>query len=172
MTKLKNLEDLFNQELKDLYSAENQLTEALPKMAKEAHDPQLRMAFENHLNETEQHIQRLEQISEQLGADLKGHECKAMKGLVKEGREMIDENASPDTKDAGLIATAQRVEHYEISGYGTAHYYAMMLGHTQAASLLETTLREEKAADQKLNNLAINNINQKAKVESDGRAVH
>lgn len=165
-SKLKNLEDLFKHEIKDLYSAENQLIKALPKMAEEAHDPLLKKAFEGHLRQTEMQKQRLEQICQELGMDPDGEKCKAMEGLIEEGSKMIDEKANPDTKDAGLIATAQRVEHYEISGYGTARHYAAMLGHNKVADLLEQTLNEEKAADEKLNDLAIEKINKKAQVES------
>ncbi|MEX0967974.1 MAG: ferritin-like domain-containing protein [Bacteroidia bacterium] len=159
---MKNLEDLFLHELKDLYSAEDQLVEALPKMEKAATDNQLKRAFSDHLEETKRHKQRLEEIGEKLGHKLTGEKCKAMAGLVKEGEDMIDEDAEARVKDAGLIAAAQRVEHYEISGYGTAHHFAMELGHNDLADLLNQTLNEEKNADQKLNNLATQRINQKA----------
>jgi ferritin-like metal-binding protein YciE len=163
--KLKNLEDLFHHEMKDLYSAEKQLIKALPKMAKEATDEKLKKVFEDHLAETEEQLERLEKIGKDLDLKLSGHKCKAMEGLIEEGKGMIDEEAEPATKDAGLIATAQRVEHYEISGYGTAAHYARKLGHAEAFNLLNTTLKEEQKADTTLNNLAKRDINLKAMAE-------
>lgn len=160
--KLKNLEELFEHEIKDLYSAEKQLIEALPKMAEEANHPGLKEAFKNHLRETENQKTRLEKVMELVGIKPDATKCKAMEGLVEEGSKMIHEDASPATKDAGLIASAQRVEHYEISGYGTARHFAKMLGHSEAAELLEQTLIEEKSADDKLNDLAIEQINEQA----------
>jgi ferritin-like metal-binding protein YciE len=162
MPKLKNLEELFHHQLKDLYSAEKQLLEALPKMAKKAQDPKLKEAFENHLAETEEQKARLEQVCEMLGISPGRLKCKAMEGLIEEGEDMIHEDADPEVKDAGLIAEAQRIEHYEISGYGTAHHYAERLGHTEVARILEATLKEEQNADTKLNKLAKGYINQKA----------
>jgi ferritin-like metal-binding protein YciE len=140
MPKLKNLEELFHHQLKDLYSAEKQLLEALPKMAKKAQDPNLKKAFENHLAETEEHKARLEQVCEILGISPGRMKCKAMEGLIEEGEDMIHEDADADVKDAGLIAEAQRIEHYEISGYGTAHHYAERLGFKDVAKLLQATL--------------------------------
>ncbi|RTQ45268.1 ferritin-like domain-containing protein [Hymenobacter gummosus] len=160
--KLNSLDDLFAEQLKDLYSAENQLVKALPDMAKEARDPRLRQAFELHLQETQDQVSRLEQIGRSLSIDLGGHTCKAMAGLVAEGKETISENATDEVKDAALIAAAQRVEHYEISGYGTARHYAERLGHAEAASLLSQTLQEEQLTDTKLNDLAKGYINQRA----------
>lgn len=160
--KLSSLDDLFAQQLKDLYSAENQLVKALPDMAKEARDPRLREAFMLHLQETQDQVSRLEQIGRSLSIDLGGHTCKAMAGLVAEGKETIGENATDEVKDAALIAAAQRVEHYEISGYGTARHYAERLGHAEAASLLSQTLQEEQLTDTKLNDLAKGYINQRA----------
>ncbi|WP_225307117.1 YciE/YciF ferroxidase family protein [Adhaeribacter soli] len=162
MPKLKNLEELFHHQLKDLYSAEKQLLEALPKMAKKAQDPKLKAAFENHLAETEEQKARLEQVCEMIGISPGRMKCKAMEGLIEEGEEMIHEDAEPEVKDAGLIAEAQRIEHYEISGYGTAHHYAERLGLTDVAKILEETLKEEQNADTKLNKLAKGYINQKA----------
>ena len=162
MSKLKNLDDLLEHEIKDLYSAEKQLLKALPKMAKEANDENLVKAFEKHLAETEKQLERLEKVCELLDIKPGGQKCKAMEGLVEEGEGMIDENATPETKDAGLIASAQRVEHYEISGYGTAAHFAERLGHTEAAKLLNETLKEEQATDTKLNELAKRSINKKA----------
>ena len=162
MPKLKNLEELFHHQLKDLYSAEKQLLEALPKMAKKAQDPKLKAAFEDHLSETEEQKARLEQVCEMIGISPGRMKCKAMEGLIEEGEEMIHEDAEPEVKDAGLIAEAQRIEHYEISGYGTAHHYAERLGLTDVAKILEATLKEEQNADTKLNKLAKGYINQKA----------
>lgn len=160
--KLKSLDDLFHEQLKDLYSAENQLLKALPKMAKEAQDARLRQGFEKHLQETQNQVSRLEKIGKMLDVSLSGHTCKAMEGLVKEGQDTIHEDATDEVKDAALIAAAQRVEHYEISGYGTAAHYAERLGHTDAAQLLRQTLQEEQMTDTKLNDLAKNYINAKA----------
>jgi len=162
MSKLKSLEDLFEHQLKDLYSAEKQLIEALPKMAQTATDPGLKKALESHLEETKAQKQRLEQVCELIGISPGRMKCKAMEGLVEEGEETIDENATPEVKDAGLIAAAQRIEHYEIAGYGTAAHYAERLGKTEAAALLSQTLKEEQLADTKLNKLAKGYINQKA----------
>ena len=159
---LRTLDDLFQEQLKDLYSAETQLVAALPKMAARAQDPMLRQAFESHLRETQQQVQRLDQIGSQMGLDLGGHTCLAMKGLIKEGEEMMAEDAEPEAMDAGLIACAQRVEHYEISGYGTARHFAERLGHTSAERLLAQTLSEEQNADTKLNDIAKNSVNAKA----------
>lgn len=162
MSKLKNLEDLFHHEIKDLYSAEKQLLEALPKMAEKATDAKLKQQFELHLQETEVQKQRLEKVCELLGISAGRMKCKAMEGLVEEGEEMIDEKAEPEVKDAGLIASAQRIEHYEIAGYGTAAHYAERLGQQEVYQLLNETLKEEQNADTKLNKLAKGYINQKA----------
>lgn len=160
---MKNLEDLFEHQLKDLYSAESQLVDALPKMIKASHDSKLKKAFEGHLEETKDHKKTLEEICKELSIKPTGEECKAMKGLVKEAESMIDEKADPDVKDAGLIAEAQRVEHYEISGYGTAVRFAKELGHDSIAKKLQKTLDEEYNADKKLNDLAEKRLNEKAK---------
>jgi ferritin-like metal-binding protein YciE len=152
--KLKNLKDLLEHELKDLYSAENQITEALPKMAKAAQNPKLKKAFEEHLKETQNQIKRLQQVASEIGIDIKGEECKAMKGLIKEGEDMMKEKAEETVRDAGLIASAQRVEHYEIAGYGTVVNYLQMLDFQDAADLLAETLDEEKEADEKLTAIA------------------
>ena len=162
MPKLKTLEDLFHHQLKDLYSAEKQLLEALPKMAKKAKDPKLKQAFELHLQETEEQKARLEQVCEMIGISPGRMKCKAMEGLIEEGEDMIHEDADSDVKDAGLIAEAQRMEHYEISGYGTAAHYAERLGLKDVARILNATLEEEQATDTKLNKLAKGYINQKA----------
>lgn len=166
-TKLTNLEDLLVQELKDLYSAETQLVKALPKMAKAAHDENLRSGFEEHLVETQQHVERLEQIMEILGATPTGKTCKAMKGLIEEGKDAISEDAEPAVKDAALISAAQKVEHYEIAGYGTARTFAELVGQEDVAELLAATLEEEKATDEKLTEAA-RSINLEAEAgESD-----
>lgn len=160
--KLKTLADLFQQELKDLYSAETQLVKALPKMAKAATNEDLKAGFEEHLEQTKEHVKRLETIAEDLGFTLTGHKCKAMEGLVAEGSDMIHEDAKDAVRDAGLIGAAQRVEHYEMAGYGTARSLATCLGYDDAADLLGETLEEEKATDEKLSELAETAINSEA----------
>lgn len=149
-----SLRELYVEQLRDLYDAENQLIKALPKMAKEASSDELREAIEEHLEQTRDQAERLEQIFEQLGEKAKGKKCKGMQGLLEEGKETLEEDMEEDTKDAAIIAAAQRVEHYEISGYGTARTYANLLGENEAAGLLEETLNEEKETDQKLRQLA------------------
>lgn len=161
-TELKSFEDLFINQIEDLYDAENRLTRALPKMADAAHSGQLKKAFEHHLMETQGHVTRLESIFRELNKEPKRETCEAMKGLVSEGEEMIKAKGNADVKDAALIAAAQRVEHYEISGYGTARAFARRLGMTQAANLLQQTLTEEEAADQKLNQIAESSVNLQA----------
>lgn len=160
---MRNLKDLFEHQLKDLYSAENQLVEALPKMQKNATDEKLKNAFEKHRKETEGHIKRLEEVCEKLGIDPKGEKCKAMEGLVKEAESFLKEDTEKDVRDAGLIAEAQRVEHYEISGYGTAVRYAKELGHDDIASKLHKTLEEEYRTDDLLTDMAEDRLNRKAK---------
>jgi ferritin-like metal-binding protein YciE len=151
---VESIQDLFVEELKDLYSAEKQITKALPKMAKAASSDELRQAFESHLEETNGHVDRLEQIFEILGKSSRGKSCEGMKGLLSEGAELIDEIEKGDVLDAGLISAAQRVEHYEISGYGSVRAYAELLGNSQVADLLRATLDEEKAADEKLTQIS------------------
>jgi ferritin-like metal-binding protein YciE len=150
------MQELFVQELKDLYSAESQLVKALPKMAKGATNPELRQAFEMHLEETKAQQQRIEEIfeSEKLNGSPRGHKCKGMEGLLEEGSEMLEEDGEENVIDAGLIGAAQRVEHYEIAGYGTAHALAELLGLSKAARLLEQSLKEEEATDKKLTQIA------------------
>lgn len=160
---LTTLQDLFKEELQDLYSAETQITKALPKMATAASSPELRKAFEEHLRQTENQIKRLEQIFQKLGEKPGGKTCKGMEGLIKEGEELIKEKPDPAVLDAGLISAAQRVEHYEIAGYGTARTYAQELGDKDAARLLQETLDEEGETDKKLTRLAEQHINMKAK---------
>ena len=151
---MENLQELFIHELKDLYSAEQQLIEALPKMAKAASTPELKQGFEMHLDQTKEHAQRIEQIFEEMGRKPGGVKCKGMEGLIKEGEEAIEEDAEDAVKDAMLIAAAQRVEHYEIAGYGTARTFAKHLGNDKAHQLLQQTLDEEGMTDQKLTKLA------------------
>ena len=160
--KLTTLEDLWVHELRDLYSAENQLIKALPKMAKAASSDELREAFESHLEETKEHSRRLEQIFEEIGVSSRGKKCKGMEGLIEEGKEILDEDAEDTVKDAAIIAAAQRVEHYEMAGYGCARTYAQILGHQEAAELLQQTLDEEGAADKKLTEIAESSINVEA----------
>ena len=162
--KLNTLHDLFVDELKDLYNAENQLIKALPKMAKAAENEDLKQAFLNHLDETRGQVERLEAIFNELDVNPKGKKCKAMEGLVEEGKEVIDEDGDPAVKDAALIAAAQRVEHYEMAGYGCTRTFAKLLGYEEAASLLQETLDEESAADKKLTELAESVINVEAEV--------
>ena len=162
MKKMESLEDLFVDQLRDLYDAENKLVKALPKMAKAATTEELQRGFEQHLEQTKEHVNRLEQILERLGQKAKGKKCVAMEGLVEEGAEIIKENAEPSVKDAGLIAAAQKVEHYEIAGYGTVRTWAQRLGHDEAANLLQRTLDEEAETDKKLTRLAESIVNQEA----------
>jgi len=152
--KLENLEQLFLQELRDLYDAEDQITEALPKMIEAAHYPELKNALQEHLEITRQQIQRLDQVFDILGEDASGQTCKGMKGVIKEGDEIISQGGDGATVDAGIISAAQRVEHYEMAGYGTVRTYAELLGQQQIASLLQQTLDEEKEADEKLTEIA------------------
>lgn len=161
MSKTTTLQELLIDELKDLYSAETQLTKALPKMAKAANDENLKAGFEEHLDQTHEHIARLDRAMELLDASPKGKTCKAMKGLLAEGEEKIKEDASPAVKDAALIGAAQKVEHYEIAGYGTVRTFAELLGEDEIVSLLQETLDEEAETDRKLTELA-SSLNLKA----------
>jgi ferritin-like metal-binding protein YciE len=156
------LEELLVEELKDLYSAENQIIKALPKMAKASSSPELRRAFERHLEETKRQVERLNQIGEALDTKLTGKKCKGMEGLIEEGKEIMAEDLDENAIDAGLIGAAQKVEHYEIAAYGTARTHAEMLGYTKAAKLLQQTLDEEGATDKKLTQLAESIINVEA----------
>jgi ferritin-like metal-binding protein YciE len=148
------LKELYVEELKDLYSAENQLVKAIPKMAKAATSEDLRAGFEVHLEQTKEHVARLERIFKTLGESPKGKTCKGMQGLISEGGEMIEEDPEPEMLDAGLISAAQRVEHYEMAGYGCVATYAELLGENEAAQLLRTTLEEERETDEKLTELS------------------
>ena len=160
--KLESLKDLYLEQLKDLYSAETQLIQALPDMARAATSPDLKSAFNDHLRQTEEHVRRLERIFQDLQQDPKGHTCEGMKGLVKEGQEMIKMRGEASVLDAGLIAAAQRVEHYEIAGYGTVRTYAELLGKDDHVSLLERTLQEEEQTDELLTELAESHVNEEA----------
>jgi ferritin-like metal-binding protein YciE len=159
---LNTFEDLFVEQLQDLHDAEQRLTKALPKMAAAAHNPALKSAFEEHLRQTQNHVTRLEQVFKSIGKTAQSKTCEAMKGLVEEGSEVINGTGDPDVKDAALIAAAQRVEHYEIAGYGTVRTFAQRLGKTEAARLLQETLNEEAETDKKLTGLAEKAINPKA----------
>jgi ferritin-like metal-binding protein YciE len=159
---LASLKKLYIEELHDLYSAENQLIKALPKMAKAASASELQQAFKTHLEETKNQARRLETIFEQLGVSTRGKTCKAMKGLIEEGQELIKEDVEPTILDAGLIAAAQRVEHYEMAGYGTVRTYARLLNEGEAERLLQETLDEEGETDKKLTALANSVINREA----------
>lgn len=156
------LQELFLDELADIYNAEQQLTKALPKMAKAARNEELRQGFETHLQETEGQIARLEQVVEALGESMKRKTCKAMKGLIEEGSEMMQELKGSPALDAALIAAAQKVEHYEIASYGTLCAWAKQMGHNEALELLHETLEEERATDEKLTQLAENLANVEA----------
>jgi ferritin-like metal-binding protein YciE len=161
--KIDTLADLFIQEMQDLYSAETQLVHALPKMAKAASSLELQNAFENHLEQTKEHVRRVEQIFTHIEGSPKGHKCVGMEGLIKEGEEVMRENMREEVLDAALIGAAQRVEHYEIAAYGSARSHAAHLGYGQVLSLLQQTLDEEKAADEKLTWIAERQVNEYAK---------
>lgn len=158
----KPLEELLVDELKDIYSAENQIVKALPKMAKAASAPELKRAFERHLEETRRQVERLEQIGQELEIKLTGKKCHGMEGLIEEGKEIMEEDLDENAIDAGLIGAAQKVEHYEIAAYGTARTHAAMLGFNKVARLLQQTLNEEGATDKKLTQLAESIINVEA----------
>ncbi|HEY7408310.1 MAG TPA: ferritin-like domain-containing protein [Gemmatimonadaceae bacterium] len=156
---MSTLRDLYIDELKDLWSAEKQLVKALPRMAKAATHPELAKAFMTHLRQTEQQVKRLEQIFDELGESPRGKKCIGMEGLIEEGQELLKEKPDPDVLDAGLIAKAQHVEHYEIAGYGTVRTYAQLLGADRQAQLLQQTLDEEGETDKLLTRLAESSIN-------------
>lgn len=160
--KLNNLEDVFKHQLQDLHSAEQQLTEALPKMAEAASSSELKEAFKEHLEQTREQQRRIEELGETLGVDVKGETCQAMTGLIKEGAELIQENSPSDALDAALIAASQRIEHYEIAAYGSTVAYAKRLGHSDAQNLLQRTLDEEGETDKKLTKIAESTINKEA----------
>lgn len=156
---LETLKDLYLHELKDLYSAEKQIIKALPKMVKAASNDQLKAGFQQHLEETKEHAARLEKLLTRHKQTTRGPKCKGMEGLLKEGEEMIEEEADEEVRDAGLISAAQRVEHYEMAGYGCARTYAETLGDKEGAKVLQQTLDEEGATDKKLTKLAKSTIN-------------
>jgi ferritin-like metal-binding protein YciE len=159
----KTLTDLFYDQLQDAYSAESQLTKALPKMAQAANSPELRAGFEQHLTETKNQLSRLEKVCQQVGCKTGSNTCEAMEGLIEEGEEIIGLGLDKEAQDAGLIAAAQKVEHYEIALYGSLCAFAKQLGHQDAASILHETLAEEKKTDEKLTQLAERGVNQSAK---------
>ena len=160
--KLDSLETFYVEELRDLYNAEHQILKALPKMAKAASSPNLEKGFQEHLQQTKGQVDRLDQIFTALGKSSKGKKCKAMEGLLKEGAELLEADAEASVLDAALIAAAQRVEHYEIAGYGCVRTYSQLLGHNEATKLLQQTLDEEKRTDEKLTELAVGSINTEA----------
>ena len=159
---LDSLEKLFVEEVRDIYNGEKQLLRALPRMAKAAESAELSQAFTKHLKETEGHVQRLEKILRDLGQAVRGKQCKGMEGLIEEGKEKLEEEGEGAVVDAALIASAQKVEHYEIAAYGCLRTYAQLLGYNQAGKLLEQTLAEEEAADKKLTQLGEGGINEAA----------
>jgi Uncharacterized protein conserved in bacteria len=165
--KLDTLQKLYTDELRDLYNAENQLVKALPKMAKAASSDDLKDAFEKHLEQTKGHVERLEQIFEELGENPKGKTCRAMKGLIEEGSEILQQDGEESVLDAGIIVAAQKVEHYEIAGYGSARTFAHLLGQNKAAELLQTTLDEEAETNEVLNRLAESIVNPEALMETE-----
>ena len=160
--KLQSLQDLFVKELKDIYNAEQQLVKGLPKMAKATSHPELQQAFTEHLEQTRGHVERLQQVFELMNMSARGVRCKGMEGLIEEGKEILEDGEDDSTLDAGLIASAQKVEHYEIASYGSMRTYAEMLGYHEAAQLLQQTLEEEKETDRKLSELAEGLVNRDA----------
>ena len=165
--KLDTLKTLYSNELRDLYNAENQLVKALPKMAKAASSEDLKDAFEKHLEQTKGHVKRLEQVFEALGEKPKGKTCRAMKGLIEEGSEILKEEGEESILDAGIIVAAQKVEHYEIASYGSVRTFAHLLGQNEAAELLQSTLDEESETNELLNRLAEGIVNPEAMLESE-----
>lgn len=161
---MESIQDLYLHELKDIYNAEKQILQALPKMAEKANHQELKQAFQDHQRVTEEQVRRLETIFSDLGQSPSGKKCKGMEGLIEEGREVLEEDADPDVRDAALIAAAQRVEHYEIAAYGTARTYAQQLGFSNHADLLQRTLDEEGETDRLLTQLAENRVNSDAEV--------
>ena len=159
---MKKLDDLFLHLLKDMYHAEKQILRALPKMAKNTESPELRQAFETHREETQAQVERLEQVFELVGKRARGEPCEAIQGLIEEGKEVMEEAEDPDVMDAGLIAAAQAIEHYEIARYGTLKAWADQLGMKDASRLLQETLDEEKKTDKLLSELAVSHLNQQA----------
>ena len=167
----KSMQDLFNEELEDLYDAEKKIVKALPKVAEAVASEDLRNALEEHLEQTKQHVTRLEQVFQSIGREAKAKKCEGMKGLLEEGENVISELDKSPVRDAALIAAAQKVEHYEISGYGTLRTFAQLLGHDEAVELLAETLEEEKEADEKLTDIAESEINIEAADGEEGEEV-
>lgn len=165
--KLDTLQKLYTEELRDLYNAENQLLKALPKMAKAASSEELKNAFEKHLEQTKGHVERLEQVFKELDENPKGKTCRAMKGLIQEGSEILQQDGDESVRDAGIIVAAQKVEHYEIAGYGSARTFAHLLGQNNAAELLQSTLDEESETNEVLTRLAEGVINPEAVRDSE-----
>jgi ferritin-like metal-binding protein YciE len=165
--KLDTLQKLYTNELRDLYNAENQLLKALPKMAKAASSAELKDAFEKHLEQTKSHVERLEEVFGELNEKPKGKTCKAMRGLIEEGSEILGEDGEESVIDAGIIVAAQKVEHYEIAGYGSVRTFAQLLGKNKSAELLQKTLNEESEANELLNRLAEGIVNPEAVMETD-----
>ena len=161
-SKMRTLEDAYVDLLKDLYSAEKQLIKALPKMAKNASSSDLQKAFQDHLRQTEGQVERIERIFSDMDGSPRGKKCVGMEGLIEEGNELLKEDTEPEVLDAGLIAAAQKVEHYEIAGYGTARAWAERLGYDKAARLLQQTLDEESMANEKLTQIAESHVNMEA----------
>ncbi|HET6468423.1 MAG TPA: ferritin-like domain-containing protein [Geminicoccaceae bacterium] len=159
---INTMQDLFVHSLRDMYHAEKQLVRAMPKMAKAAQHQELRQAIEEHLEQTKNQVERLNQVFEAIDVAARGVRCEAIEGLVEEAKETMDEVQDPEVRDVAIIVAAQKVEHYEIAAYGSLRTMAEMLGHTEAAQLLEQTLEEEKQTDQKLNQLALSRVNKDA----------
>ncbi len=165
--KLDTLQKLYTNELRDLYNAENQLLKALPKMAKAASSKELKNAFQKHLDQTKSHVERLEQVFEELGETPKGKTCHGMKGLIEEGSEILEEDGEESVLDAGIIVAAQKVEHYEIASYGSVRTFAELLGKQKSAGLLQATLDEESETNEALNQLAEGIVNPEALMETE-----
>jgi len=160
--KLNSLHDLYVHELQDLYSAENQIIKALPKMAENATTTELRSAFEEHLHQTREHVNRLDRIFERLNESAKGDKCQGVEGIIEEGEDLMDKDATESVCDAALIGSAQKVEHYEMAGYGTVRTFAQQLGYSEDARLLQMTLQEEEQTDKKLSSIAERRVNTEA----------
>lgn len=167
--KMQTLNDLYLAELHDLYDAENQILKALPKMAETAASPELRTAFQEHLEETRTHVARLEEVFNMHGEKIKGDKCEGIEGILKEGKELMNADAQPMVRDAALISAAQRVEHYEIAAYGCVRTYAQQLGFERAANILQTTLQEEEQTDKRLTGIAESRVNVEAAHAAGGR---
>jgi ferritin-like metal-binding protein YciE len=160
--KIESLRELYLEELRDVFDAENQLVKALPKMVKAAQNEELKAAFEQHLEQTQEHVERLNRVFEELGEKPKGTKCEAMKGLLEEAKKMMEETQDEETVDAAMIAAAQKVEHYEIATYGTLRTWAELLGFDEQADILQETLDEEKDTDENLTELAVSSVNLEA----------